>query len=257
MRGSDVQRQGDRGGRRRGLVALAAVVLLAGPAAAQIPDEFENLQVLPKDIEKRQLVEVMKSFCGALAVRCVYCHVGEEGAPLSEVDFVSDDNHHKDATRVMMRMVDAINGTHLPELGEGHPELEVRCVTCHHGQTKPRSLEQVLAKAVADDGVDGALAKYKELRERHYGGFTFDFSAGTLANLATQLARQDQNEAAIAFLELNAEHYPDAAISYFYLGDLYARTGAKDKAIENLEKALELNPRNPMAKRKLEELKGG
>ena len=89
------------------------------------------------------------------------------------------------------------------------------------------------------------------------GGFTFDFSAGTLANLATQLAGEDENDAAIAFLELNAELYPDAAISYFYLGDLYARTGARDKAIQNLEKALELNPRNPLAKRKLEELKGG
>ena len=62
-----------------------ALMLVAGLAVGQIPDEFQNLQVLPKDVEKRQLVDLMKSFCAALDVRCTHCHVGEEGAPLSAI----------------------------------------------------------------------------------------------------------------------------------------------------------------------------
>ncbi len=67
MRGKYAPKTRDRGRMRRNAGALAAaLVLFVGPAAAQIPDEFKNLEVLPKDIEKRQLVEVMKSFCSAL-----------------------------------------------------------------------------------------------------------------------------------------------------------------------------------------------
>ena len=63
----------------RGLIALTALVVLtvAGPATAQIPDEFTNLKVLPEDIGKRDLVNIMRGFAGAIGKRCNYCHVGE------------------------------------------------------------------------------------------------------------------------------------------------------------------------------------
>jgi tetratricopeptide (TPR) repeat protein len=48
----------------------------------QIPDKFTNLQVLPKDLGKRELLETMKNFTRALGVRCQFCHIGEEGKPL-------------------------------------------------------------------------------------------------------------------------------------------------------------------------------
>ncbi len=64
MRNDVASKTGGRDGTRWTAVALAAVlILLAGPAAGQIPDELKNLEVLPKDVEKRQLVEVMKGFC--------------------------------------------------------------------------------------------------------------------------------------------------------------------------------------------------
>ncbi len=258
MREFDAPKSGDRDRVIwKTTLLTAALILIAGAAAAQIPDKFENLEVLPKDTEKRQLVDVMKSFCAALDVRCTHCHVGEEGAPLSEVDFASDENHHKDVTRVMMRMVDAINNTHLPQTGKETAELvNVTCVTCHRGQSKPRSLEDVLSEAVVASGTEAALAKYRELRQRYYGSATFDFSAGTLIRLASQLAAAEMNPAAIAFLELNTELYPEEGMSYFFLGDLHARIGDKAKAIKNFEKAQELNPKNPIIKRKLEQLKG-
>ncbi len=244
-------------GRKRKIVAAAVALLLsAGAAAGQIPDEFQNLEVLPGDIGKQQLVEIMNAFCGALDVRCTHCHVGEEGAPLSEVDFASDDKKHKQTTRVMMRMVDAINNTHLPQMGgDASHLLQVQCVTCHRGQSRPRSLEQVLSAEVAAGGIESALAKYRELRQRYYGSATFDFSAGTLNRLATQLAGADQASAAIAFLELNAELYPQELMSYFFLGELHAKGGDKKKAIESFEKALAINPKHPIVQRKLEQLK--
>lgn len=57
-------------------VAVAVVMIFGpGPASGQIPDEFKNLKVLPKDISKRDLTTVMRSFSHALGVRCVECHV--------------------------------------------------------------------------------------------------------------------------------------------------------------------------------------
>ena len=242
---------------RRILLLVTALMLVAGAATGQISDRFQNLQVLPKDIAKSRLVEVMKSFCSALDVRCVHCHVGAEGAQLSEIDFVSDDNHHKQVTRVMMRMVDEINKTYLPKTGEDASELlQVQCVTCHRGQSKPRTLEGVLAAAVEESGTEAALARYRELRERYYGSATFDFSAGTLNRLAGQLSGAGKATAAIAFLKLNAELYPKEMTTFFFLGELYAKGGDKAMAIQSFEKALELDPRNRFVQRKLDELKG-
>lgn len=44
------------------ILLAAALMLIAGAATAQIPDDFKNLKVLPMDVDKRQLIEVMKSF---------------------------------------------------------------------------------------------------------------------------------------------------------------------------------------------------
>ncbi len=114
----------DRNNVRAGLVWIAALVL-AAPLAAQLPDSFENLEVLPKDIGQRELIEVMKGFSGALGVRCQHCHVGEEGKPLSDFDFVSDERPAKDAARVMMRMTEKINsGFERRRQGAGGGELQ-------------------------------------------------------------------------------------------------------------------------------------
>ncbi len=53
------------------------ILFFATSVNAQIPDKFENLQVLPKEISKPELMENMKSFALGLGVRCHFCHVGE------------------------------------------------------------------------------------------------------------------------------------------------------------------------------------
>src|SRR2546429_206329 len=88
------------------------------------PDSFTNLKVLPKTIGKEELLATMRSFALGLGVRCTYCHVGREGAPLDSVKFASDDKRTKRAARVMMDMVKHINGEHLADVPE-RPEPHV------------------------------------------------------------------------------------------------------------------------------------
>lgn len=47
------------------------------------PEKPENLQVFSKDWPGSRLRAPMRGFTRALGVRCSYCHVGEEGQPLS------------------------------------------------------------------------------------------------------------------------------------------------------------------------------
>ena len=43
-------------------LSLVALLLAITPAAAQFPDKFTNLQVLPKDISKNDLQAPMRGF---------------------------------------------------------------------------------------------------------------------------------------------------------------------------------------------------
>src|SRR5690349_11296304 len=86
-----------------------AAAQTAPPAAPPTPPAFanpphKNLKVLPADISGGQLLANMKFFAQSLGVRCTYCHVGEEGKPLSTFDFASDSKEHKNTARAMMQM---------------------------------------------------------------------------------------------------------------------------------------------------------
>ena len=183
--------------RRSCMTAVAAVALevISAPATAQIPDTFTNLEYFPKEITQGQLLERMKSFSFALGVRCEFCHDGPTPARLSEIDFPSDKRQTKRTARIMLRMVDDINGKYLTTLGKEVAELvRIDCVSCHRGQSRPRLIEDVLAETLEKDGFQGMVATYEELRERYYGQHTYNFSermliefSGTLVAEATSL----------------------------------------------------------------------
>ena len=71
------------------------------PAKPVIHDKFTNLQVLPKQIEKAELVAVMKGFCMTFKVRCSHCHVATDD--LSSADFPSDEKPSKQSARELLR----------------------------------------------------------------------------------------------------------------------------------------------------------
>ncbi len=75
----------------------------AAPKKIMIPDTFTNLQVLPKDIKKPDLLPVMKSFSITMDVRCSHCHAVPDD--LSGGDFASDEKPTKVAARKMLAAI--------------------------------------------------------------------------------------------------------------------------------------------------------
>ena len=119
------------------ILGVSAVVFAISVAAAQNagpPPAPKNLQVLPKDIPRPQLMGVMKGFATALGVRCTHCHVGQEGQPAT-FDFASDAKKEKLTARAMLRMIHRINEQdfHVTDVSK----VKVTCFTCHRGSTKP------------------------------------------------------------------------------------------------------------------------
>jgi len=121
-------------------VSVAVAQAGAPPAPPALPPfanpPFKNLKVFPQDIQRAQLLSNMKFFSQSLGVRCTFCHVGEEGKPLSTFDFASDAKGKKQTARAMLAMVSALNNKTLPD-ATGLPDAKVTCYTCHRGATKP------------------------------------------------------------------------------------------------------------------------
>jgi len=238
--------------------SLAAGLLLAaaaiGPASAQIPDTFKNLQLLPKEISKPELVEVMRGFAGGLGVRCNHCHVGQNAATLEGFDFSSDEKEQKKVARAMMRMTREINQTFLPATGRAKL-TEVRCVTCHRGEVKPETLDRVVLAAIDEKGVPAGLDRYRELRGSAYGEGGYDFSARTLAIVAETLARDRKDlDGALSVVALNLEFHPEDPNVHLMQGEMLAKKGDKEGALRSYRRCLELQPENRRAKSQMEAL---
>src|SRR3954470_22505322 len=128
--------------RRRSLVCLAAVLLLARSASAQAPGKFPpdsliNTKVIPHKTPVTEVLGIMRNFTTDLGVRCNFCHMGKEGAPISSYDFASDEKRTKRTARQMMLMVAEVNRRldTLPE--RKNPGLNATCNTCHRGVNRP------------------------------------------------------------------------------------------------------------------------
>jgi hypothetical protein len=190
-----------------------AFLLVLGTSAlvpAQIPEKFENLQFFPKDIKQRALIDQMRDFAGGLGVRCEFCHVGEGGPELRNMDFASDDKETKRTARRMLVMVAAIQNDYIANLGRARP-VQVGCFTCHHGVARPEPLEIVIGEVLESSGIEAAVDRYRSLRKEHYGSAAYDFGEAPLDWLGETLLRAGKREAALALLELNREFHPDSA----------------------------------------------
>ena len=104
------------------------------------PERIANAKVLPADIGAERLRRTMVSFSRSLGVRCTHCHVGAEGAPLSQLDFASDANPHKEVARGMLRLVQRLNGQDMPAMLGPAEQPRVTCFTCHRGEAEPATM---------------------------------------------------------------------------------------------------------------------
>jgi len=191
---------------------LAAFILctIALSVWAQPHEGYKNLKVLPKDISQADLRATMSGFTRALGVRCVYCHVGEEGKMKPE-DWEKDDKATKRTAREMLRMVQDINATYLARLeNRAQPTIVVKCATCHHGVSQPRALQDVLATSYETGGIDSTLSRYQALRNRYYGSAAYDFGEVPLVDVSNQLRQQGHPEDAMRLLALNVDLNPNS-----------------------------------------------
>jgi hypothetical protein len=246
----------------RCIVALALCVsgfpLAASGQGKFPPDSFTNLKVLPKNIDQRTLLSTMRGFSLALGVRCTYCHVGREGAPLDSINFAKDDKRTKRAARAMLHMVHHINEEHLKDVPDRpEPHVVVRCATCHRGVARPRLLDDTLGLVLADSGRDAAARRYRELRTRYYGTGSFDFSEPVLTDLARAEARAGRPDNALALLSLNAEYYPASAGIALAQGDVQRQRGDTAAALASYRTALARDSTLGAARQRLAELSGG
>lgn len=199
------------------LLTAALLLLLpaAGSAAAGEEKRYRNLQVLPPDISRDELGDLMLANLSGLGLPrlagegCLFCHVGDLEVPRGEWDYASDDKPMKRKARLMMAMVRAINEQFMGKLPDRlDPALRVSCATCHAGRTDPRPLPDVLWAAWEAGGVESAIGSYRELRERYFGSDAYDFRVGVLPGVALRLADRGAIDDAIALAAVNAEVHP-------------------------------------------------
>lgn len=233
------------------------MLTLALPATAQIPDTFTNLQVLPQEISRDSLIQIMRGFSFALGVRCQYCHVGGDGISFEGVEFHKDDDPDKRKARFMLRMVETLNRYVLPLVPErDEPPVVVECKTCHRGLARPLLLKQDLLLVTHEVGVDSAAQRYRHLREEFALSGSYDFGEWETNQVAEQLTAEGRIHDAIAIYELNAAFYPESASIAASLADLYEREGDVEAAIRSYERVLELRPGHRGAQARLEALRG-
>ena len=247
-----------RSRRRTAWLPLAVAVLLAVPAAVaqeawRWPEHPKNLEVLPPDTGPEKLSALMRGFTRALGVRCPYCHVGQEGKPLSTFDFVSDANPNKDRARRMYKMLGTINAQ-LKEFPRSGAKVNMWCHTCHAGRPKPMTLGEELDAAYAKGGASASIARYKELRGRYYGRGGYDFGERSLQEFGGDLVEKHDADGAVAILALNAEVFPESGDAQESLGDAYAAAGKDRLAASAYAKAVALDPQNGEARAKLKKL---
>lgn len=241
------------------MVRLALAVLVL-PAAARAqgrfpPDTLRNLKVLPATTTPRDLVNMMRGFTGALGVRCPFCHVGQEGQPLDQFDFASDDKATKATARVMIQMVQAINGQHLSQINQREtPAVTVTCQTCHRGVTIPRPLDDIVQNAVQSSGLDSAVRAYRALRQAWYGRSAYDFGEFTLINSTQGLVQARRFDDALGLLRLNAEFFPQSSQTQTSIGEVFRARGDTAAAIAAYRQALQLNPNDGGARQRLRQL---
>jgi hypothetical protein len=232
---------------------FTVLLTLSTASTAQIPDKFTNLQALPREIPKSELVGIMRKYAGDLGVRCGFCHVGGDPNTLQGVNFAADESDKKKTARLMIRMVQSINQEQLTKLGK-KPSPQVSCVTCHRRNSDPRTIDVLLSESINKDGAEAAVALYRKLKAENYGNGKYDFSDIPLNVVGESLLESDKIKEAIAILELDAELNPQSAWGRYLLGVAHVTGGEKEKARADFQKALELNPKDSMAKKRLENL---
>ncbi len=241
----------------RRLIASVGIIVLPALAGAQgqakfPPDSLVNVHVIPRATPVINVIGTMRNFTSYLGVRCQYCHVGEEGQPINQFNFVSDEKRAKVVARQMMLMVQEIN-RRLDSLPTGMgAKVQVTCNTCHRGTSRPVPLSTLIADAATEAGADSAVRAYRSIRERYYGRDAYDFGEGSLNTAAFRLGNAKKFDEAFALLKLNEELYPNSSGMYVFRGNISLMKADTTAAEAAFREAVRRDPTNQEAKGRLQ-----
>jgi cyclase len=126
--------------------------------------------------------------------------------------------------------------------------------TKHNNKILPVSINDPVTKALMDSGIEAAINKYDELRDKFPE--KYNFAENQLNELGYELLNRNMVKEAIEMLKLNAEAYPNSSNVYDSLAEAYMTDKQTDLAIKYYQKSLELDPSNTNAKDLIEKLQG-
>jgi len=113
------------------------------------------------------------------------------------------------------------------------------------------SVQNALERTIKDKGVDAAIVRYRQMRQRYPTEY---FNEGTLNTLGYQQLNAKHMPEAIALFKLNVEMYPKGFNTYDSLAEVFMTQGDREAAIKNYRKSLALNPHNTNAVTMLKKL---
>ncbi|MBT5072552.1 MAG: c-type cytochrome [Kordiimonadaceae bacterium] len=237
---------------------ITSLLLISSPIAnAQSPFENpENLQILPKDIPPERLRAIMRNFSFALDVRCTHCHLRVEEDGEGRMVFDSDEKETKKIAREMMKMSGGINrDIRALNRGDDHQYTRVQCTTCHHGQENPFLIQSVMDGEIATGGVEAAKAKYAELKEKYYGGHTYDFSGFTLSEYANSLMEKGNMDQALDIALYSQQSNPKTPYAHTMVGNIYMAQEDYANAAKAYEASLKVDPEQGFIQDQLDKAK--
>ncbi|MFC2082388.1 serine hydrolase, partial [Bacteroidota bacterium] len=112
-------------------------------------------------------------------------------------------------------------------------------------------LEEKIYKVLKEEGTDYLENNFSSLTDGYRVRGTKD---NILNNLGYNLLGMGKNDHAVDIFSVNTKLFPEVANTFDSLAEAYIIIGNKTKAIENYRKVLDLNPGNPNALQKLEEM---
>jgi hypothetical protein len=245
--------------RQQLVVSAALVVVVVARAHAQAPgkwppDSLINVQVIPKTTPPIQVWGQMRNIASALGVTCTFCHVGQDGAELVQINFASDERRNKLVARQMMRMVAEANRRVDTIPARPSPGVSVTCATCHRGVSRPIPLANIITDVATASGADSAIRVYRSLRERYYGRDSYDFSELSLNAAAFRTARAGKIDDGLALLRLNEQLFPNASALYISRGNIMLMRSDTAAAAAAFREAVRRDPANDEARGRLRDI---
>jgi tetratricopeptide (TPR) repeat protein len=116
-----------------------------------------------------------------------------------------------------------------------------------------QQLLEILNEALTKGGIDLAAKRFREFKTDALNKFAD--TEEPLLVAGQRLLDENKPEQALTLFKLNAEENPHSFRAYFALGEAHFRSGNKEQAARNLEKALELNPKSYDVAQRLREIK--